>query len=463
MSRIWCAAPWSHFVLDESNGGWYQPCCNIRYPLQKIPKNYDELMEIWNSQEMQLLREALILGRISEDHPCRYCSLRNFEEPNIKNLAMQKEMPRFSKLSQYDIAAKEYRTNRTVLSIPPIELGLQLSKACNIDCVMCAQIGIKSKMLSTEKVFQLIDNIGITHFDIITIMGGETLLVEDGHQFLDYFIEKGSDTCILIVTNGLLINKEIEKLKKIKNLFLNISIDGVESNYELIRKGGKWSDIYSNLRLVCQEAQKRPSWRIVVTSLIMKHSIYDSIALMRLAKTLGISIYFSDIYGLHDENIAFDYKYLQSKVWEESLRESMAFAQENTLKSEYETLRLVYNRFEYRLEKLNEFIEGLEEMLKQMQEIYFFGAGYVSKMIVHYFLDKLKKYPIKGFIDDTYPDKIFYGYPCYKPSEVEIPKNTHIIIAISNSTMALERKLEKTFPKSSIMRMTDIKSFYALV
>lgn len=106
---------------------------------------------------------------------------------------------------------------------------------CNLHCKHCRASELTSfEDLTTEQGLSLLDQIYDLEPQVVNFSGGEPFLRNDLFKLLDY----GKNLpLITITTNGLLINDaSIKRLKKIRNVRISISLDGLEKNNDELRQ-----------------------------------------------------------------------------------------------------------------------------------------------------------------------------------------------------------------------------------
>ena len=137
------------------------------------------------------------------------------------------------------------------------------SNYCNYACVMCysgassqrytfdIKQGIKSKYEINpvdRDFFDVVKDIKILGFT-----GGETILQPEVNRLIDYVIEQGlaSDMIITILTNASdFPDSLVEKFKQFKKVLYTVSIDGVGDVIEYQRRGAKWETIEKNVQKI---------------------------------------------------------------------------------------------------------------------------------------------------------------------------------------------------------------------
>ncbi|MCK9405383.1 MAG: radical SAM protein [Methanothrix sp.] len=111
----------------------------------------------------------------------------------------------------------------------PLLVGIELTSRCNLQCPHCAadanQVGTS---LPFDKVISTIDEAHKIGVKELPLGGGEVLLYEKFFEVCEYALSKG--LIVSIATNGILVPKNIDKIKKLKRFNVpfrvGISLDG---------------------------------------------------------------------------------------------------------------------------------------------------------------------------------------------------------------------------------------------
>lgn len=120
-------------------------------------------------------------------------------------------------------------------------IRLSLTPKCNLNCFFCHHEGIQSsneKRMSIPEIERLLSQARRLCINEITLTGGEPLLELDKIIFiLKYCGSWDKPPVIKIVTNGVLLTKEIiEKLKYKGSLLINLSIHSIENTGRILGK-----------------------------------------------------------------------------------------------------------------------------------------------------------------------------------------------------------------------------------
>ena len=161
-----------------------------------------------------------------------------------------------------------YCTKKNSKVIYPTTVQLPITNACNLDCVMCNIHGNKMQMISIKDFEKkVIKSKLLKNVDSVGINGGEPFLVSNIEEYIRNITLLPNLKNIFIISNGLLTNRIVEKLKIIKricgerkiHLTISFSMDGIGEVHDRVRnKKGAFSSlmetvdiIKSNMELYC--------------------------------------------------------------------------------------------------------------------------------------------------------------------------------------------------------------------
>jgi molybdenum cofactor biosynthesis enzyme MoaA len=134
------------------------------------------------------------------------------------------------------------------------------SNYCNYECVMCdggassTRFTFEIKIQNIKQTMQL-NQVDADFYDIlnnvevINFTGGETVLQNQIVDLIDYLIEKdlAKNIVVTLLTNASSFPEKLEtKLRKFKDVFFTISIDGINDVIEYQRRRCKWEIASAN-------------------------------------------------------------------------------------------------------------------------------------------------------------------------------------------------------------------------
>ena len=282
-----CQLPFTQQMI-ESNGE-IKTCCAI-LPTYGANKDQNDnpynvmthtLSDAWNSGFMRQLRLDLIDGK--EPNCCQTC----WKHENKDHT--QGTSVRFSNANKFPISKWQDRVeyaknNQGYLEQKAFDFQLATGNLCNLACKMCSprysttyskffkKFGIKNSMQAnfqknkligtsvlpldieyiwpTENSLVKIFENNIDEIELIFLTGGEPTLIEENLVFLEHLIQiKASDHIrIHINTNCTNINQRLLNImSEFNEIWLNLSIDGIDDIAYLQRTPSNWKQIEKNL------------------------------------------------------------------------------------------------------------------------------------------------------------------------------------------------------------------------
>ena len=195
----------------------------------------------------------------------------------------------YTKNSELNI--KEIDEGKTILSSYPRRLVLELTNACNLNCVMCGRNAADFKATAFDMdVFRSLEPV-MDYVEEVTLMGwGEPTIYPNFIEMLDIINRHGARK--YFCTNGM-------NLKKIKNALFDynvdvfaVSLDGAtDETNSRIRRGSKIDVICDDLRDIVRIKKERGltyPW-INFVFCAMKSNIHELPDLVRLAADIGLN------------------------------------------------------------------------------------------------------------------------------------------------------------------------------
>jgi MoaA/NifB/PqqE/SkfB family radical SAM enzyme len=323
--ETFCILPWSGLQINAT--GDYKICCfSAGIHGSSSNKDYTSLLDekgnVMNIMTHSILeaingdkfKQIRIAHSKNERHPmCGVCWRREDTSSINGNKAQSLRIYRtFNQLQELDNAinlekASEHFKDDGSLSEMPISLDLRLTNICNMKCVMCNskysnqwyddEIAIYGATPEKEnrganlgwhdsprwwEQFEIIKN-RIRH---LYITGGEPFIIKGHDILLDKLIEADLAKEIILEydTNLSVINDKIlNRLKAFKQVILSISCDDVEERYNLVRYGGEFSTLLSNMAKIKERGFEVRH----ISACIGTHNVYAPIRLYEQFAKMG--------------------------------------------------------------------------------------------------------------------------------------------------------------------------------
>jgi MoaA/NifB/PqqE/SkfB family radical SAM enzyme len=179
---------------------------------------------------------------------------------------------------------------REYLDCTPRRLVLEMTNACNINCIMCGRnaADFKPTMFDIEwlKYFEPITD----KLEEVTLLGwGEPTLHPQFSEFLKWADERGLRK--FFCTNGTRLDSLKEDIFRYHVDLVTVSLDGARSTTNnRIRVGADFETITRSIREIVEEKKRRgtpyPYMSIVMT--LMKSNYHEFPEFVRLAHDLGL-------------------------------------------------------------------------------------------------------------------------------------------------------------------------------
>ena len=257
--KTFCVAPWYSLYCTEHK--MIAPCCKFANTYH----NYNEIEEYWRSDHLKKLREDLLAGVKNEG--CIKCwkdeenggdSLRKISNRTIGgagiNISEQIENPQITNIKSFD---------------------LTLGNLCNLKCVMCNP-GLSSQLLAEVNLNQGLRKNFNRHYkqkdydwpksnEFVTwcnkylpqsihikFTGGEPFIIPWIQNVVDNIPDEQKKKCILhFTTNLTVMNLELFQIfHKFKEVWISVSVEGINETLEYLRYGHKWETLQGNIRLL---------------------------------------------------------------------------------------------------------------------------------------------------------------------------------------------------------------------
>ena len=251
--------PW-HSICLSANGD-IKPCCQFTNKGRPPNTEHPTIMENWNSQRMQDLRQAFLNGEKPAD--CNSCWEREAQMGHSRRLWFEEKFGKYITKPTTDLIVEQPQI---------IQADINLSNVCNLKCRMCGSwasnswfeeevtLAEKDRRYQKNPKMQSVRNVTVEEIqnilphikDVkrIDFKGGEPMLAKHHDDFLQWMIDQGmTDVHLLYTTNGTVQNWRIMNLLgQFKNVSLVFSIEGTGTRYSYIR-GGKYpiEQIESNM------------------------------------------------------------------------------------------------------------------------------------------------------------------------------------------------------------------------
>lgn len=261
--NMFCFAP-NTSLYFSINGDILVCCKNTDSKLGNIANT--KVLDAWNSKvRMDLIKN---IANYKLHSGCDFCE-RMIEAKNYNAVHARIYDRPFNKTQNY-----------------PIDITLEISNTCNLECVMCigdysSSIRKNREYLTAKKdvypddFFEQLKPF-LKQLKTIRLQGGEPFLIEDYYKIIEYLNKNNQHCKIYIQSNGTIFNNRVKTLfSSSKNIFLSISIDGfTQDSYEKIRVNAKFKIVIRNIKLF-GDVTKRNKSQLNINFCLMKDNWQD--------------------------------------------------------------------------------------------------------------------------------------------------------------------------------------------
>jgi len=250
------------------------------------------LSHTWNRSRkyttMDQIRSAPIFKQIVEKRS--FHTLVNKDVDNISQWEKENRNRRLRRLLG-DIEASIHDGN-VDCPFNPIEWYLELSKRCNLRCLICTSIyddRFKDKRFAgvmSREVFSAVKPYIADSLVVHPVGHGEPFMNPELMRFLKKL--KALGPRLSVITNGTLLKGKANALIETRLDQLVVSMDGGEKNiYEYYRAGAKWDSVVKNLEEVCRLKKKLgvTNPEVIIEFVAMRGNLKSLPRLVRLASS----------------------------------------------------------------------------------------------------------------------------------------------------------------------------------
>ena len=271
-SETFCMLPWMH--MHAFPDGRVYPCCLAEYfhPVGDLRKN--TMREVWNQDKYKAMRVNMLA-----DKPCIECT-KCYEQEKHGAFSMRNDANR-----NYGHMIKEVHQTQEDGTHDEFKIrywDVRFSNLCNFRCRSCGPIFSSNWYNDHVKLYnrkpdvlgrdmerveyaagdedamerQMVEH--VPYLEQVYFAGGEPLIMKEHYTLLEKLIEAGkTDIRLQYNTNfSELAFKDkhvFEYWKHFKNISVGASLDGMDSQAELIRKGANWRQTVINRERMIKE------------------------------------------------------------------------------------------------------------------------------------------------------------------------------------------------------------------
>jgi len=300
MSDSFCVNPWisMHYFMGKQ----INPCCLFAGGIKT-----NNINEYANSTQLANIKQNLLDNK--KINECATCWNQESQGGVSKR---QQDNKTYKKIFDY-----QFKNQLTEPNTNFVEYYVRLGNHCNIRCTTCNDT-LSTGWISEKKKFNLPSGpvLNITSADpiwqhlkdhakniaSIEFIGGEPFMmnIDEQRDLFDYFVKSGDARHIKLKynTNGTRMPAEqIEFWSKFGEIELNVSMDGVENQFEYLRFPAVWSEFDANLTKYKELATILPNLKLTVMHTLSIFNIGYVQKTIDYCKEKEIAIFFNMLHA----------------------------------------------------------------------------------------------------------------------------------------------------------------------
>lgn len=170
--------------------------------------------------------------------------------------------------------------------IMPLWYDLRISNNCNLSCIMCGPkySSTWAKKKGEEDVHLLYESdvkISPNAYKI-QLAGGEPFMIKKFAKMLSEI--ENTDCEIVVNTNATIVTKPLfEQLKRFKNVWIVVSVDGYGELNDRIREGSNWNTVVKNMKMFMDNGLN-----VLVNTVLQRDNVNHLYELGHFLESMGI-------------------------------------------------------------------------------------------------------------------------------------------------------------------------------
>lgn len=294
-----CVAPW--YSIYVGSDGKLAPCC--KFDTQQ--STFRKTEEYWRSPELDTVRQDLLNGvknancnRCWKDEQSGGDSLRLISNRTIGPrtdgpIMEQIRDPKLANIKSFDLTLGNLCNLKCVMCKPA--LSSQLLAEADLNPALKARYdkNYEQKDFNWPKGDDFVDwcNRHLPQAIHIKFTGGEPFIIPWIPTVLDKIPDEQKKRCVLhFDTNLTIVNLGLfENFSKFKQVWLSVSVEGIEQTHEYLRYGHKWETLENNIRLI--QEMKIPNLIFQVNHVVQTASYHSIIPMTQYFDDLDMEIH----------------------------------------------------------------------------------------------------------------------------------------------------------------------------
>lgn len=180
-------------------------------------------------------------------------------------------------------------------------LRVSLTQQCNLTCLYCGHSDFRGDILTPREIEIYLRCFAACGIDKVRFTGGEPLMRRDICEIVGIASHTEGICSVALTTNGTMLAKYAEPLKKAGLSSLNVSIDSIDKGvYETITRGGDLEKVFAGI-----DAAKKCGLKVKLNSVILRGVNEHSVAgLVEYAVSRGTDLRFIELMPFSQNDVS---------------------------------------------------------------------------------------------------------------------------------------------------------------
>ena len=196
----------------------------------------------------------------------------------------------------------------------PHAVQLNITFKCNQRCAYCGIYEDKRNEMTTQEIYNMIDEFAELGTSRLSLTGGEPLLRKDFPEVVAYARKR--KMFVSLATNGSMVPERIEDLKEVNSV--NMTLDGLEPVHDQQRGKGNFKKVLLALELV-----KKNKIPVYVNMVITKNNGTQVEDVLQIARSLDIKLLIQPVFYAEQSHAGNLEKYLNTKYEDQDMIETL--------------------------------------------------------------------------------------------------------------------------------------------
>ena len=306
-NKFGCAM--TYFGLSLNQNGTLSPCCQYEHFNRETRQYIDRILFDDHQRYVDTISR-----RMHDD------ALNNIRHEGCVKCWQEEDLgARSLRLWLNERFPYDPKTIDVSVDHPIKHLEVRFGNICNLKCIMCFPKNSSSVAHEQSKHEEAFKSIGIynpipktpnfwespkfplfqekifKHAESVNISGGEPIIVPEFIGVLEYIGKNNPDVKVSISTNLSILTDDIfDKLSKIKNLWMNISVEGIGVMNDYLRYPSTWDALLENIRKI----QSIPNVGITLCHTFQHTSVYAIPDLMKFVNENKMFLHLNPVQGM---------------------------------------------------------------------------------------------------------------------------------------------------------------------